>query len=153
VDALQAFDGMNVRRPTAKLAMGGPGGLTGSLTPGAGIVWTTTINLARREEIIRQYRQMRPAEIEGLKEWIRSPTTQGTEVQSVTIACFAPSDPMVYYYVDGSASGPVVMAVFWDKEQQRWVVASSLERSQGSEKFEEMHRIIESVACSTVSVE
>jgi hypothetical protein len=149
-DALVVFDGTNVRKPAGRLAIGGPGGLTGHPTPGSGTLWTTTINLGSREEIIRQYRQMHPAEIEGLKTQIRAPTTQGTETKSITIACFASSDPMVYYYVDRPVTGSVVMAVFWDREMQKWVVASSLEPSQNPEKFEEMHRIIESVACSTI---
>jgi len=43
------------------------------------------------------------------------------------------------------------MAVFWDKDQETWIVAGSLEQSQGPEKLEEMHRIVESVACSTTT--
>jgi hypothetical protein len=152
-DALQAFDGMIVRKPDGKVAIGLPGGVTGSPTPSSGILWTTTIHLLRREEIIRKYRQMHPAEIEGLKAQILDPMTHGTAVKSITIACFASSDPMVYYYVDRFVKGSVIMAVFWDSELQKWVVASSLERSQGREKFEEMYRTIESVACSTISAE
>jgi hypothetical protein len=42
------------------------------------------------------------------------------------------------------------MAVFWDRDRQERSVASSLDRTQGPERFEEMHRIIDSIPCSTI---
>ena len=155
-DALLAFIGKEPVKPgggrKTPLVLG-RGGFSGSPESGSGITWTTTISLGSREEIVRQYRQMHPQEIEGLQSWIRTATTRDSGVKSITIACFAPSDPMVYYYVDRPAKGSVVMAVFWDRERQAWVVASSLERSQGPQRFDEMHRTIESVACSTLNFE
>lgn len=153
-NALLAFDGDSIANMTSKSNLTlGPGGLTGSPAPASGIVWGATIGVPRREEIVQQYRQMHPAEIEGLKAWIVSSITQGAGVKSVTIACFAPSDPLVYYYIDRPTNESVVMAAYWNKERQGWVVASSLRRNQGSERFEQMHRVIESVACSNFAVE
>jgi hypothetical protein len=116
-----------------------------------GIRWTTRIDLGNRAEIVRQYQQMRPAEIEGLKAWVGTSNPQDAGVKSITIACFAPTDPMVYYYIDRPAKGPVFMAVFWDRDRGAWTVAASLEQSQGPEELEEMHRIVQSVACSTIT--
>jgi hypothetical protein len=157
-DALLAFDGENVERPVAKAAsrprhVFGPGGLTGSPMPGFGVLWAATIRLASREETVRQYRQMRPAEIEGLKEWILASRKKDAGVKSITIACFAPSDPMVYYYVDGPGKEAGVLAVFWNREREEWIVAAALERSQNPGRFEEMHRITDSIACSTIKLE
>ena len=116
-----------------------------------GLRWTAKISLGSRAEIVRRYRQMHPAEIEGLKKWIGASDPQNTGVKSIAIACFAPTDPMVYYYIDRPAKGPVFMAVFWDRDRESWTVAASLEQSQGPEKLEEMHRIVQSVACSTIT--
>jgi len=58
-DDILAVVGENPRRPEAsagsrpKVALGGPGGLTGSPTPGTGIRWTTTIKLGSRPEIVQ----------------------------------------------------------------------------------------------------
>lgn len=155
-DALLAFIGKEPVTPgggqKTPLVLG-RGGLSGSPESSSGIIWTTTISLGSREDTVRQYRQMHPQEIEGLQSWIRTATTRDSGVKSITIACFALSDPMVYYYVDRPTKGSVVMAVFWDRERREWVVASSLERSQGPQRLDEMRRIIESVACSTLNFE
>jgi len=149
-DALLAFIGKETVKHPLVL---GRGGLSGSPAPESGITWTTRVNLGTRTEIVKQYQQKHPQEIEGLQNWIRAATTRDSGVKSISIACFGPSDPMVYYYVDRPAKGSVVMAVFWDRERQSWVVASSLERSQGSQRLDEMHRTIESVVCSTLNFE
>jgi hypothetical protein len=155
-DALLAFVGKGARKPAggreAPMVLG-RGGLSGSPAPGSGITWTTKVTLGSRAEIVRRYQQMHPAEIESLTRWIRSSMNQTGVRSSITIACFAPTDPMVYYYVDRATKEPVVMAAYWDREREEWVGASSLVRSQGSQRFDEMRRTIESVACSTVRSE
>ena len=148
------FVGKKVRKPAAKpgsqpnLSIGGPDGLNALAEPG--ITWTTRINISRREDIVQQYKQMQPAELDGLKEWIRNAKNSANVVRSITIACFAPSDPMVYYFIDRTDDRPVIMAVYWNKDRQEWIVAASAERLQAPEKFDETHHIIETVACSTI---
>jgi hypothetical protein len=122
--------------------------VAGSLPQPSTFVWEAVINLGSREDIIQQYRQMRPQGIGALEDWIR--VTRSSEVKSITIACFAPSDPVVYYFVDRPAKESAVMAAYWDREHKQWFVAASLVRSQGPETFERMRRTIESVACSTL---
>lgn len=154
IDALLAFLGKEARKPAGRRGepvVLGQGGFSGSPTAGSGITWTAKIALGTRAEIIRDYQQMHPADIESLKSWLRSPATSHSGVRGITIACYSPSDPMVYYLVDRSTGAPVIMAVFWDKDRQEWVVASSFERNQAPEKFDEMRRTIESVPCSTVT--
>jgi len=154
LDALVAFLGKGSIKPpggAARPAVLGRGGLAGSPAPGSGIIWTTKIALGGRAEILKEYQQMHPADIDGLKSWLRSPATSHSGVRAITIACYSPFDPLVYYYVDRSAGAPVVMAVFWDKDRQEWIVAASFERGQSPEKFDEMRRTIESVPCSTVT--
>lgn len=124
--------------------------VAGSLPQPSTIVWEAVINLGSREDITRQYLQMRPQGIGALEDWIRGTRPGNSEVKSITIACFAPSDPVVYYFVDRPAKGSVVMSAYWDRERKQWFVAASLERSQGPERFEQMRRTIESVACSTL---
>jgi hypothetical protein len=155
-DAVRTFTGDSVqpkRDSQRKLAIGGIGGLTGSPAVGSGIRWTTTVRLGSRDEIVQQYKRLHPAEIESLTRWIRSSMNPSRGHISITIACFAPTDPMVYYYVDRAAKDSVVMGVVWDREREEWVVASSLLRSRNPSAFEEMHRIIESVACDTITSE
>jgi hypothetical protein len=53
-----------------------------------GLRWTAKISLGSRAEIVRQYRQMHPAEIDGLKKWIGASDPQNTGVKSIAIACF-----------------------------------------------------------------
>ena len=154
IDALLAFLGKQARkppRPPGAPVVLGQGGFSGSPVAGSGIMWTTKIALGTRAEIVKEYQELHPADIESLKNWLRSPATSHSGVRGMTIACFAPSDPMVYYLVDRSVGAPVIMAVFWDKDRQEWVVASSFERNQAPEKFDEMRRTIESVSCSTVT--
>ncbi len=154
LDALVAFLGKGSVKQSgdsARPTVLGRGGLAGSPAPGFGISWTTKIALGSRAEIVKEYQQMHPSDIEGLKSWLRSPTTTHTGVRAMTIACYSPFDPLVYYYVDRSAGAPVILAVFWDKDRQEWVIAASFERSQAPEKFDEMRRTIESVPCSTVT--
>jgi hypothetical protein len=122
--------------------------VAGSLPQPSTVVWEAVINLGSREDIIQQYRQMRPQGIGALEDWIRG--TRNSEVKSITIACFAPSDPVVYYFVDRPGNGSVEMAAYWDRERKAWFVAASLERSQGPETFEQMRRTIQSVACATL---
>src|SRR5260370_40668377 len=93
---------------------------------------------------------MRPQGIGALEAWIRGQRTRNSEVKSITIACFAPSDPIVYYFVDRPATGSVVMSAYWDRERKQWFVAASLERSQGPERFEQMRRTIESAPWSAL---
>jgi hypothetical protein len=156
-DALLAFDGVPTRLPPTgtqpRITPRGGGGFDGKLGDKPGILWTAAINLGSRGETVRQYSQMHPQEIDGLQKWIQASMTKDAGVKSITVACFAPTDPMVYYYVDRPEKGPILMDVFWNRERQQWVVASSLERPQGAEKLEEMHRIIESIACSKMSFE
>lgn len=149
-DALLSFVGKKPRKSTpgheTQPSLGRE--LAGAPAPG-GILWMTKITLATRAEIVRRYRQMRSAEMEGLRKMLTTPNPDpGTK--SITISCFAPTDPTVHYYVNRSPDAPVIMSVFWDRERQEWAVAGSLERSQGPERFEEVHRIIDSIACSTV---
>jgi hypothetical protein len=154
IDALLAFLGKQTRQPLGRLEAPvalGQGGFSGFPAAASGITWTTRIALGTRAEIVKEYQQLHPAGIDALKNWIRSSATLKSGVRGITIACFAPSDPMIYYFVDRSAGAPVIMAVFWDKDRQDWVVASSFERSQAPEKFDEMRRRIESVSCSTVA--
>ncbi|MEO8597159.1 MAG: hypothetical protein ABI759_27820 [Candidatus Solibacter sp.] len=154
-DALIAFAGGTVRASAgsqSKVVLGGPGGLKGSPAPGSGIRWTAAVRLGSRDEIVQQYREMKPPEIEAIQKWARATSPPSAGYKSITIACFAPTDPMVYLYGDRGTKGSIVLAIYWDREREEWVFASSLERSQGTQRFDEMYRTIESVACSTFSL-
>jgi len=161
-EALTAFIGKDSPEPVGNLqprtvlgrglsGIPAPQPAEGFSVPVTSLRWTGEIDLGSRAEIVRAYQQMQPADIEGLKSWLRSPTTPHTGVRGITIACFAPSDPLVYYFIDRSSGAPVIMAVFWDRDRQEWVITASFERNQIPEKFDEMRRTVESVACSTVT--
>ncbi len=150
--AVLAFAGEKPRKPTGdtKPMFVGPDGtgFTGTFEPG--IIWTAVIKLDDPEAVARRYRKIHPAEMDRLKQWIRDAEPRGADrVKSITIACFAPSDPMIYYYVD-RAPEPVIMAAFWDREVQDWVSAASSQRFQAPERFDQMRRTIEKVACAVL---
>jgi len=121
------------------------------LPDSAGILWTAAIELGTREEIVNQYKQLRPVELKGLLEWART-KHQDSGYRSITIACFAPSDPTVFIYGDRPAerSGPIVFQVFWDREREEWVVAGMLERRQGPETFEKLKATVQAIACGKI---
>lgn len=129
----------------------------GGLASSSGILWTPTLELNTREAMVKQYKQLRPTELEGLRDWLRT-SHQNTGYRSITIACFASSDPEVYIYGDRPAErrGPIVFSVFWDKEREEWLeawileVAVLRERGQGTERFEELKAMIQAIACDTI---
>ncbi len=133
---------------------------TGIPAAGSGVTWTTKITLGSRADIVMKYRLMRPPKLADLEKRLRSETTGDSEVKSITIACFADTDPIVYYYVDRPTQGPVerptaaptIIGVFWRlDEPQQWVGAGYSQRWQNPGRFDEIHRIIESITCSTLS--
>ena len=150
-DALLAFLGKPKRASSYRdgQVSVGQGGLSGLSLTGSGITWTAHLKLGSRAEILSQYKRMHPVDAAGLAEWLRAAPSLGS--RSITIACYAPTDPMVYYYVNHSGGAGEVMAAFWNRERQEWLVASSLDKIQGSERFDEMRRIIDSISCSTIN--
>jgi hypothetical protein len=151
LDALLAWMGQNSVKERTQGVVLGRGGLRGVPAPGVGSLWTVNVNLGSRAEVIQQYRQLHPPELESLERWLHATILPTAGYKALTIGCFAHSDPLVYLYGDRVNKGPVLLAVYWDKERGEWVDAASLEQSQGPEKVEEMYRIVESVACSTVT--
>jgi hypothetical protein len=125
----------------------GPGGLSGVPAASSGILWATKIMLRSRAEVVREYRQMHPRELEALRKWLIGPRPDRGDASGITIACFAATDPMVYYYVEQPAD-PLIMSVFWNRESEEWSVAGSLQRSQNPARFSRLHSIIDSIACS-----
>ena len=117
----------------------------------AGALWTPAIELGTREEIVKQYKKLRPVELEGLREWLRT-GLQVAGYRSITIACFAPSDPTVFIYGDRPAErfGPIVFQVFFDREREEWVEVGILEQSQNPEKFKELKTTVQAIACDTI---
>lgn len=151
VDAVLAFIG---KEPPAT----GTRSFSGIPAAGSGVAWATKITLGSRAEIVSKYQQMHPPGMSSLQDWIH---TQGSlsGVESITIACFAPTDPMVYYYVERPITGPperptaapTIMAVFWRLDRpEEWVVAGYSQQWQNPQRFDEMRRTIESISCSTL---
>jgi hypothetical protein len=129
-------------------------------TAGSGVTWTTKIAVGSRVEVVMKYRQMHPPGMADLEKWLRPQLVGDSEPKSITVACFAPTDPMVNYYVDRPTKGPAerptaaptVISVFWRLDQpEEWVVAGYSQRWQNPQRFDETRRIVESVACSTLS--
>ena len=116
-----------------------------------GTLWTPAIEVGNREEIVKQYKQLRPMELKGLREWLRT-RLQDAGYKSITIACFAPYDPTVFIYGDRPEDrfGPIVFQVFWDREREEWVEAGILERRQGPKRFEELKTTVQAIACDTI---
>ncbi len=129
-------------------------------TAGSEATWTTKITVGSRAEVVTKYRQMHPPGMADLEKWLRPQLVLDSELKSITVACFAPTDPMVYYYADRPTKGPAerptaaptIIAVFWRLDQpEEWVVAGYSQRWQNPQRFDETRRILESVACSTLN--
>jgi hypothetical protein len=156
VEALVAFLGKSEAK-TGRLdhsprTVGGPGGLTGSPTPGE-ILWTTTLNLGSRAEIVSQYKRMHPNQIHDLEHWLRGSMTRSGGIKQAVIGCFSPSDPLIYVYVERLLKGPYALAIFWDREREQWVIGYVFEGPQHRGTIEDLHRVVESVACSTLNLD
>src|SRR5580658_10478959 len=99
--ALSSFIGAKAGAPGAQ----GPsrptsiGPRTGSLAPG-GIRWTSTFSLSERAEIVLRYKALHPVMLRSLQDWLLARFSRNGGYRSVTIACFAPKDPLVYVYGD-----------------------------------------------------
>lgn len=139
------FAGQSPKRPLP------PEISTHRLPQPVGTLWTLTVELSSREETVRQYKQLRPPELKGLRDWLRT-DLRGTGYRSITIACFAPMDPTVFIYGDRppERGGPIVFQVFWNMEREEWVEAGMLEQVQGPKKFEELKATVQAIACNTI---
>jgi hypothetical protein len=124
-------------------------------------MWTSKIAVGSRSEIVTKYRQMHPAQMSNLEKWLRSQTAGDSELKSITIACFSPTDPMIYYFADRPTKGPVerptdapiIISAFWRLDQpEEWVAAGYSQRWQNPKRFDESRRIIESIPCMTLKV-
>jgi len=124
---------------------------TSQLPQFTGTLWTRTIELGSREEVVASYKKLRPTKLKGLRDWLRERLKDGG-FRSVTIASFAPSDPTVFIHGDRTAErgGPIVFQVFWDSEREAWVYAGMLEQAQDPERFERLKVTIQAIACETV---
>jgi hypothetical protein len=66
--------------------------------PGSGILWTASIALGSRAEITKQYSHLHPTELHDVERWLRNTILPDAGYKTITIACFAPTDPMIYLY-------------------------------------------------------
>lgn len=152
IESVLAFAGANRQAPAAQKTTERPlfgGTISGTLgSPGA-IIWTATIKLDNRAETLKYYQQLRPAELDGLREWLRT-HLRGAGYKSVTIPCFASSDPKIYVYGDRPERGPIVFSVFWDEESEEWVEAGRLDRMEDRAQIDKLKSLIEPIACSTI---
>jgi hypothetical protein len=116
--------------------------------------WTTRVNLGTKSEIVEYYRQLRPAELDSLKEWFAD--LGGAGYRSVTIPCFAFSDPEIYVYGDRAELGPIIIDVKWQPEGERWEEAGMIPflwrapTVQEQRAIEGYRKTIESIKCATV---
>jgi hypothetical protein len=152
-EALLSFVGADANRPKLRLEARKPpvlgaGGFSGNPTADFPLRWTTTLNLGTLNSIIEQYRHLHPPEVSSLQDWLRT-RLRDSGYSSVTIACFSASDPVVYVYGERASNRPIVISVFWDREQEKWAEAGMLEPPQGAETFERLKSTIQSISCGT----
>ena len=153
LDAVLKFAGMPApitgdKRPVP-LTLGAPNGLGGLPSPG-GSAWRATLKIKARDQIVREYRQLHPEPIRSLEQWLRQ-TTSGVGYKSMTIACFAPSDPEIFVYGDRpKRGGPVVFSVIWDRESQEWLEASLIQGADRLADINKLRSIIEAIPCATL---
>ena len=108
------------------------------------------IQLDDRDTIVREYKHLRPPALRGLERYLRATKPPETGYDSITIACFEPTDPLVFFYGVRPKKGPIVFMMLWDKEREEWREAGLVERPDERGEIEELRKVIESVACSTV---
>ena len=128
----------------------GRGGVMGIPAAGSGILWTAAIPLAPRSEILKHYSGLHPPELRGIEQWLRATILPNAGYRTITIACFAPTDPVVYLYGDRPVKGPIVFSIYWDEEAGDWAQAGMLERPDDRGKIQEMRTTVNAIACATV---
>lgn len=114
-------------------------------------LWTTKIQIGKREAIIKQHKEMRPAELAGLREQLLE-ELKDAGYRSITIACFDPAEDSVRIYGDRppERGGPIIFSERWDLEQEAWIYVSLLEEQRSPEIFRAQKAILLSIACETV---
>lgn len=113
-----------------------------------------TLTLNTQEEAINYYRQLHPAKIQSLRDWIQRKSDEYSQngYRSITIAAFDASDPNVHLYSDRLAShgGSLIFSVFWNDEIKDWEFEGMLTEEQSPETFSQQKAIVQAIACDTI---
>jgi len=122
----------------------------------AAAFWTMSVDVGNKREIIEFFRKLRPPELENLENWFRSETLPSAGYRSITIPCFAISDPEIYVYGDRVSGVPIIIDVHWEPESERWREAGMSDgplppTPEMLRLIEETRRRIESVKCAKVN--
>lgn len=120
-----------------------------------GAFGSITLTLDSREEIVKRYKQLRPAKLQSLQNWIQKEANeyQQNGYHSITIASFDDSDPYVHLYGDRKIAngGPLVFTVFWIDEIKEWKYAAMLTQQQNPNVFAQQKAIIQEIACDIIN--
>ena len=123
----------------------------------ASISGIMTANLGSRTEIVEHFRQMRPPELDSLKEEVAG--WRGGGYSSIIIPCFSTAaTSVVTLYGDRPGRGPVIIPAQWDPDEEEWRSNGQIERPGGPtaediRRIEELRPLYESLACATVKFE
>jgi len=128
------------------------GGLAGVPQPGGGFLWESRIVIENREAVLEWYRHTRSERFDGLLAHLRE-RLRDSDYRSVTVACFATSDPDVHIYGDRRKAGPIAFSLTWNDEREEWLHVGMVEQSQSKAAFEQLRKTIDSIACATISFE
>jgi hypothetical protein len=122
---------------------------SGQPAAGLDLIWSATVSLGSRSDIVQQYRRLRPVELAGLRSWITKQS--GVHGSEVTIACFAPTDPEVYLSITTPPLGHEIEILFWNKLAQTWQSATGNGPPVDPESVEDMFKIVESIPCARIT--
>jgi hypothetical protein len=121
-----------------------PHGLAGAMT------WSTTVHLGFPTQIVGAYRTSRPAQMDALRSWLLE-SHKGSGYASITVACFLPSDPLVFLYGNRPGKGPIIFEAYWNTETEQWKEAGFLDRPEDRKQIEQLKAKIELLSCAKVN--
>ena len=104
------------------------------------------VEIGNREQILGYYKRQRPAELDGLVEWLTK-RYKGS-YKSVRIPCFLKSDPQIYIYGERLKTGPIIVAVSWNPEIEEWEDSLFADRTEEQPVIDEFRHTIESLSCT-----
>jgi hypothetical protein len=112
-------------------------------------IWTTTASLGTRREIIQQYKRMHPPELVSLQKWLRAENGVG-EGLTVTVPCFAATDPLIFISIDERSGEHAVETVFWNREAKIWESADGFGPPVDPAIVAQFREVTKTIACSTM---
>ncbi len=124
------------------------GGRRGEFDPDSGITWFASRSLGTRSEIIAYYAKLKPSRLQEVLTHLREESDHSAYT-SMTVACFAAEDELVYVHGVRPKLGEIVFSLIWD-EEAGWRTAGMVEMLSDPETTTSLRDIINKMPCGVI---